>query len=219
MYDKKKNLSNINEETYVDKGHEKRIYEIPESEDEFVGLFKKARTTTWEGTYEDIPLRFTERPGFIKALYYVNNLAALLMPGLVRNIKQSGVTEEIDNEDAEHVFVGKGFIPKRKYKSIPIDDVRTLKARETFEKTGFHYDPKSVNPNLAESIKGSPVYIDTVAPWWYMLQGVAHEKTSVKGGYTHGMGYFEEIYKPTPLFDEDKIKRAIEKMEILFGKK
>ena len=212
MKTKKEILKRVSPEHFVNQGFEKEIYKGEDNT--FVGHFKKTRRMVSEGTYIDVPRKFQERENFIKALYYVNNLAALLMPGVVRHIKQSGVTEKVDDENAEYVFASEGFINKSGYRNIDPRDARAKKARELFSQKGFHFDKGIFDDNLAERPGSTTeaVYTDTVAPWWYKIQGIAYEHTSTRGGITHGIGGFEQIYEPTALYDKEKIGLAIEEL-------
>ncbi len=195
----------ISGENFAGKGIEKNIYRDPKNTEAFAGLFRNTRKVVFEGESVDALRPFQETPNYIKAIFYVNQLAEMLMPGRIRHVEQAGRIPPENGDDSVHIFYSRGFIEPGEYKAVDLKDEVHQREKMRFAENGFHYDDKFSNLAIRDG-KDGVVYTDTVSPWRYQLRGVIYEHS--RNG--KGTGGFEYVYEPIPLFDYSKIEAAIQ---------
>lgn len=209
---KKDILRPISPENLRGSGIEKDIYQDPQERDKFIGVFRNNRRWVAEGEEYDALRPFHESPNFIKAVYYVNQLAEIIMPGVIRHISLGGQIAGERNEDSRHVISGDGFIQSQDFEPLHrVDSIDVYDAFDArFRSNGFELD--RLADNIAQNLSrpGNLVYIDTVSPWRYKKLGIAHEHTSKKNN--QGLGGFVLIYEPIALYDRSKVLASIDQL-------
>ena len=196
-------------ENSVGAGIEKNIYRDPQKPDVFVGVFRNNRRWLVKNEEYDMLRPFHESPNYIKAVYYANQIAEILIPKFIRHISQTGRIPEKNNEDSKHYIVGDGFIKPGKF--MPLDRLDSIEVYnyydDLFKKNGFEIDRQADNIAQNPSNPDEYLYIDSISPWRYKKRGIAHEHKSKKGDY--GLGGFVAIYEPIAQYDEEKVRAAI----------